>query len=100
VVVAAQATELREAPKRSPAPGFMPIRMQSGPRPAPSRTSHGTGSPSLEPRQSRCIGRQVVVAENDPVLVLTNYADDCSYGPVGQKGNHSPWGRHRLRGNG
>jgi hypothetical protein len=35
--------------------------------------------------------RQVVAAEHYPVLVLTNYADDCSYGPVGQKGNHSPW---------
>jgi hypothetical protein len=45
----------------------------------------------LESRQPRYTGRQVVAAEHDPVLVLTNYADDRSFGPVGQKENHSPW---------
>jgi hypothetical protein len=73
VVVAAQAMELRQAEAFIRAES-LPIRMPSGPRPAPSRASHGIESPLLESRQPGYTGRQVVmaeksfVAEHDPVL--------------------------------
>jgi hypothetical protein len=91
VIVAAQATELRQAPKRSPRAGIHAHPHAIG-------TAAGTVEGIAWNRvavigvsPARYTGRHVVVAEHDPVLVLTNYGDDCSYGPVGQKGNHSPW---------